>query len=78
MCRQPGAKMRHCLWLAVILGVASVAHAQRPQAKVPEGAKAHCDLQYVKGGHERQRLDLYVPEKSEGPLPVIVWIHGGA
>jgi acetyl esterase/lipase/enterochelin esterase-like enzyme len=32
----------------------------------------------VKGGHERHRLDLYTPEKPDGPLPVIVWIHGGA
>ena len=70
--------MKHGVWLAVVLGVASASQAQRPQAKVPEGTKAHRDLEYVKGGHERQRLDLYVPEKADGPLPVIVWVHGGA
>jgi acetyl esterase/lipase len=21
--------------------------------------------------------DLYLPEKASGPLPVIVWVHGG-
>src|SRR5205085_165270 len=27
---------------------------------------------------ERNRLDLYLPEKAQGRLPVVVWIHGGA
>lgn len=35
------------------------------------------DLAYVDDGHERQRLDLYIPP-APGPLPLIVWIHGGA
>jgi len=73
--------MKRRVWLsslAVLLGVASAAQAQRPQAKIPEGTKVHRDLEYVKGGHERQRLDLYLPEKVDGSLPVIVWIHGGA
>jgi acetyl esterase/lipase len=25
----------------------------------------------------RPKLDLYLPEKATGPLPVIVWVHGG-
>ena len=70
--------MKHGVWLAVVLGAASAAQAQRPQVRLPEGAKAHRDLEYVKGGHERQRLDLYFPEQADGPLPVIVWVHGGA
>jgi len=47
------------------------------QPKLPDGVKVLRDLEYVPGGHERQKLDLYLPEKSEGPLPVVVWIHGG-
>ncbi len=35
------------------------------------------DLPYVQNGHERQKLDLYLPEKFE-IYPLIVWIHGGA
>jgi acetyl esterase/lipase len=39
--------------------------------------RAHRDLVYVEGGHERQKLDLFLPAKSEGPVPVILWVHGG-
>ena len=44
---------------------------------MPAGVKALRDVPYVENGHERQRLDLYVPEKSEGELPLIIWVHGG-
>jgi acetyl esterase/lipase len=50
--------------------------AQTP--KLPEGVKVLRDLEYVKDGHERQKLDLYLPKKADKPLPVVVWIHGGA
>ncbi len=47
--------------------------------RLPEGVTAHRDLEYVAGGHERQRLDLYLPrEAKDGPVPLVVWIHGGA
>jgi acetyl esterase/lipase len=45
---------------------------------VPAGVVAHRELPYVDNGHARQVLDLYVPEKAGEPLPLIVWIHGGA
>jgi acetyl esterase/lipase len=73
--------MKQRIWMSTltwVLMLTSISHAQRPQAKAPEGAKVYRDLQYVKGGHERQRLDLYVPEKAKSPLPVIVWVHCGA
>src|SRR6516162_9363149 len=59
---------------------AKPAAVQQPKARprLPKGTKALRDLEYVKGGHERNKLDLYLPEKADGPLPVIVWIHGGA
>jgi acetyl esterase/lipase len=43
----------------------------------PPGVKALRDLAYVPGGHERQKLDLYLPEQPAGPLPLVVWIHAG-
>jgi acetyl esterase/lipase len=39
--------------------------------------RAHRDLAYVANGHERQKLDLYLPAQGEN-LPLIIWIHGGA
>jgi acetyl esterase/lipase len=35
------------------------------------------DLAYVEGGHERQKLDLYLPP-SGARWPLVVSIHGGA
>ena len=48
-----------------------------PVAKVPEGVKVLRDLAYVANGHERQKLDLFVPEKAKAALPLIIWVHGG-
>jgi acetyl esterase/lipase len=48
----------------------------RPSS-LPEGATVHRDLAYVPGGHERQKLDLYLP-KDGTKLPLIINIHGGA
>jgi acetyl esterase/lipase len=47
---------------------------------MPEGTRILRDLAYVPDGHERQKLDLYLPRQKEGtgPLPLIVWVHGGA
>lgn len=52
------------------------ADAKRPPIAA-QAVKAYRDLEYVQKGHERQKLDLYLPEKSAGPLPLIIWIHGG-
>ncbi|MEM7029435.1 MAG: alpha/beta hydrolase [Chloroflexota bacterium] len=43
----------------------------------PAGVKAHRDLPYVPQGHERQKLDLYLPKGGEH-CPLIIWVHGGA
>ena len=69
--------------LAVMLAWVNLAVSQeRPKRpappKLPAAIKVLRDLQYVEGGHERNRLDLYLPEKAEGRLPLVVWIHGGA
>ena len=71
---------RYLATLVVVLAAAGivVAQPQKRQPKLPDGTKVHRDLEYVTGGHERQRLDLYVPEKANAPLPVIVWVHRGA
>ena len=56
-----------------------MAKPQQPAAQPspPPDMQVHRDLEYVPGGHARNKLDLYLPAKAEHPLPVIVWIHGG-
>jgi acetyl esterase/lipase len=66
----------------VVFGLAAFTGlAQRPgemrAPALPEGAVVHRDLVYVPGGHERQKLDLYLP-KGGWNLPLIINIHGGA
>ena len=63
-----------CCWLT--LCAMSWGQAQRPP--LPEGIQAKRDVTYVSGGTERQRLDVYYPEKTDKPVPLVVWIHGGA
>jgi len=66
---------------AMLTWVSLVASQERPKQpappRLPEGVRVLRDLQYVEHGHERNRLDLYLPEQAEGQLPLVVWIHGG-
>ncbi len=63
-----------------------VAHSRRQPAapgqppKLPETVQAQLDLPYAGTDNPRQRLDLYLPakRKDDKPLPVVVFIHGGA
>jgi len=65
------------LTLAVVPGGATVCLGTEPPGGMPQGTTVHRDLAYVTDGHPRQRLDLYLPE-AEPPLPLVVYIHGGA
>ncbi len=47
------------------------------EPRLPAGAIAHRDVAYVTNGHERQKLDLFLP-KTGTNLPLIINIHGGA
>jgi acetyl esterase/lipase len=51
--------------------------AQR-RAPLPPGVKSLKDLEYGKASGRAMLLDLYLPEKGDKPLPLIIWIHGGA
>jgi acetyl esterase/lipase len=72
----------------VLLGLAALSFTLGTFAQQPaktavatttekDGIKKIADLAYVTDGHPRQRLDLYLPEKSTGVRPLVVWIHGG-
>jgi acetyl esterase/lipase len=68
---------RWCIILSLLIALPLTAEAQVGK-RIPEGTRIERNLEYVEGGHERHKLDLYLPPKADGPLPVILWIHGGA
>ena len=61
----------------LFLSIAATAFSQSARSGLPEKVVAHRDLVYVEGGHERNKLDLYLPEGDHAPLPLIIWVHGG-
>ena len=63
-------------WIGMI-GLAVTLTWISSAAAEPQGVQAFRNLPYVANGHERQRLDIYLPEKATGRLPLVVWIHGG-
>jgi acetyl esterase/lipase len=78
-------------WLAAVisLGIATSAIAQptrpsglparRGPATLPAGIQSKTNIPYVENGSRAQVLDLYLPaEASDKPLPLVIWIHGGA
>jgi acetyl esterase/lipase len=65
-------------WLLFLLFLTHITFAQQGQRPLPEGISAKRDVAYVTGGTERQRLDVFYPTKAEKPVPLVVWIHGGA
>jgi len=81
-------KRKYLLPVLFLLSLAVVsARAQQPFSLTT----VHRNLSYVTNGHERQKLDLYLPSPPavrtwEKPptggyktkLPLIIWIHGGA
>jgi acetyl esterase/lipase len=60
---------------AVLAFRSESAGQEKKQPPLPEGVRAERDLVYGPHG-ERNKLDLYLP-KSETPLPLIIWVHGG-
>lgn len=51
--------------------------AARREAEAPPGTTILRDLVYRKVNDRSLGLDLYRPQNITGPLPVIIWIHGG-
>ncbi len=68
--------------VAVVGSMVSIVPAGQPQPGQPDLSKMTVlrNIEYVPGGHERQKLDLYLPKEadSSGKRPLLVWIHGGA
>lgn len=83
--KQAVGALRRLLGLGAVVALAGTGAVTAQQDSVrpavnralPPGVRVLRDLDYIPGGHERQRLDLYLPEKADRPLPLIVWVHGG-
>ena len=65
------------LFFVAAISVLAQRRDSAESSKVPENVTVHRDVAYVTDGHERQKLDLYVPDIGEN-RPLIIWIHGGA
>jgi len=65
--------------LSIATSAAQVAGDQaRSRFSLPDGVTELRDLEYGRASGKPMKLDLYLPEKREHPLPLIIWIHGGA
>ena len=82
----------HNLTLAILAAAFCAGAQEKPQpqqrlqpgllnirrAVLPAGVQAVRDIEYIPGGGKSRSLDLYRPSQGNLPLPLIVWIHGGA
>ncbi|WP_218280039.1 hypothetical protein [Verrucomicrobium spinosum] len=57
----------------LLMVIAAAATLQPLSAQTSPGVTAHRDLEYVADGHERHKLDLYLPAKVDGKVPLIIW-----
>ena len=67
---------------ALSLSCLALTSAQPPgePSPVPPGVKADRNLVYARAADDDKDLllDLYRPEEQAGPLPVVLWVYGGA
>ena len=70
-------------WLCLLCALFPSGVAGLRGEQAPDGFRALRDLPYVENGHERQRLDLYVPnaptatDAGRAGRPLVFWLHGG-
>jgi acetyl esterase/lipase len=66
--------------LITVPAAVQFAASQKPKAPPVPDANIIRDIEYIPEGHERNKLDLYLPKNAPAskPLPLIVWVHGGA
>ena len=64
----------HAVWIAFLCSTSVIAQTAKT-SDMPEGVKIEKNLAY--GDHERNKLDIYLPGKTDKAMPVVVWIHGG-
>lgn len=45
--------------------------------RIPEGVKVKKDMIYASPDGRNLHLDLYLPDRATGPLPIVMFLHGG-
>ncbi|MBL7762032.1 MAG: alpha/beta hydrolase [Chitinophagaceae bacterium] len=66
------------LFFAVCVQGTTNAQDSPGQKFFPEGTIIHGNIAYANDAHKKHLLDIYLPKKQNGKLPLVVWIHGGA
>ena len=64
--------------IIAFLALLTVLLSGHSQPSLPPGTNVLKDLEYGHASGRAMHLDLYLPEKTDKPLPLIIWIHGGA
>ena len=67
--------MTLCL-LFITLSVMGQA-SDRVRSIFPEGTITHGNISYANDTVKKHLLDIYLPAKATGKLPLVVWVHGG-
>lgn len=80
--------LKWCYVLCCILTISGILCAEEqkslPQTRRPvqnavlENVTSYKDVVYAAVGERKLVLDLYIPKNAEKPMPLVVWIHGGA
>jgi len=54
------------------------AQSASAQAIFPAGTIVHSNIPYAGDLNRKHLFDIYLPKKTTGKIPLVVWIHGGA
>jgi acetyl esterase/lipase len=65
---------KYPVYLAILTGLEKVIDKTPP---IPEGVKEIKDIEYKNIDGKSMQLDLYLPENSDQPVPLLVFVHGG-
>lgn len=71
-----GYPTENALMAAYALGMLKLLDREAP-VPVPDGVIEERGVEYGREGNVSLKLDLYRPEAASGPLPAILFIHGG-
>lgn len=64
------------LFIRHVFDTDTVKRLEALQAHVPDNVAAILDQDY--GADGGVQLDVFMPSEGSGPLPTVVWVHGGA